>query len=706
MGKPRKLKNKESFFVKIRKRIAFQLLFWFLVIEFPVQCVLVYVSYWNARSIIQEESINNLSAISERQVKAINIFFQQALKDVELLASTPDMYKTTYDYQTLRDTSSIEKEAKFDSLHRGFLMKYQETFDFDDLWVVSPTGKVQFASVEQGMKGEMLQSKKWQNTTVGRVFERANILLQADFSDFSLNTKNRGALYIASPIRNAQKRFVGVLIVQINNQNIEKAINDYTGLGETGESILLTKFKEEALFVNNTRHAPDAAFKKTISLNQDANQIIAESLKGKNGSGMMIDYRGEEVLAKWVYVPSLRSALIVKLDTEEAFSSVQVLRNILFVIVLVTLTLVILAAFSVAESFSRPIRKLTLFTRQVALGKLDEQVNIASTNEIGELADSFNQMVNNLQKSRDELQDYAQNLEQKVAERTEELQAMNEEINQSNEELSSTLDFVNRQKAEIEKNNNDMLSSLNYAKRIQEAYLPSSEKIAYLFSDYFVMLKPRDIVSGDFYWYHQINPDEGILAVGDCTGHGVPGAFMSILGNDILNSIVIQDGCIEVDLILNNLHNGIRKSLRQKETGSKDGMDITIIKVDLKGRVLHFAGAQNPMVLIQDERKYFIRGSKMGIGGVQREKERIFEKHTFPLISDTIIYLYSDGYQDQFGGLDNRKFLGKRFRELLYEIHTKPMNEQKDVLDQTFKDWKQAHKQLDDVLVVGVKIEI
>ncbi len=698
MGKPRKVKNREktSFFINIRKRIAFQLLFWFLVIEFPVQVVLVYVSYQNAKNIIQEDAINNLSAIAERQVQAINTFFQQNLKDAELLATIPDIHQTT---------EALREDSLTDSTQRKLLQKYRESFGFKDVWIVMPQGKIALTASDSSMQGQILKHEQWKNTAIGRVFERANILLQADFSDFSMRNASKGELYIATPIRNTQKRFVGVLMVALDRLVIEQVMNDYTGLGKTGESLLITKINpKESIFANNTRHATKAAFKKNISLANKNQQGIAQALQGKSGSGIIQDYRDKEVFARWVYVPSLRSALIVKLDTSEAFAAVQVLRDILGVIVLITLTLVVLAAFSIASSFSKPIRQLTAFARQVAAGKLDESVKIKSENEIGELASAFNLMVKNLKESRDSLQDYAQNLEEKVAERTEELQAMNEEINQSNEELSTTLDFVNRQKAEIEKNSENMLASLNYAKRIQEAYLPSDEKIRQLFTDFFVMLMPRDVVSGDFYWFHQVSAHEGILAVGDCTGHGVPGAFMSILGNDILNSIIIQDQCTEVDTILNHLHQGVRTSLRQKETGSRDGMDISIIKLDLKDKSLHFAGAQSSMILIQEDRHYYIKGSKMGIGGVQREKERIFEKHIFPLLTDTTVYMYSDGFQDQFGGEIGRKFLGKRFRNLLYDIHQKSMEAQHKVLRQTFDDWSKDQKQLDDVLVLGAKI--
>ncbi|MDX2305897.1 MAG: SpoIIE family protein phosphatase [Microscillaceae bacterium] len=282
-----------------------------------------------------------------------------------------------------------------------------------------------------------------------------------------------------------------------------------------------------------------------------------------------------------------------------------------------------------------------------------------------------------------EIESYRQNLELKVIERTAE---------------------VVKAKEIIEKKNHDITSSITYAKRIQEAMLPHIENIQAIIPELFVLFLPRDIVSGDFYWFAEKNGKILIAAI-DCTGHGVPGAFMSMVGDAYLNQIVKSEGITSPDLILNHLHERIRQALKQEETQNRDGMDMVICSLDLEQRVLEVAGAKNPLVLIQNNRVYQIKGDRNPIGGEQKETKRVFAKHRISLDQPTWFYLFSDGFQDQFGGPEGKKFMVKKLRELFLEIHQKPFTEQHAILEQIFEDWKGAdNKQTDDVLIVGFKI--
>ncbi|OJJ21296.1 hypothetical protein BKI52_12090 [marine bacterium AO1-C] len=256
---------------------------------------------------------------------------------------------------------------------------------------------------------------------------------------------------------------------------------------------------------------------------------------------------------------------------------------------------------------------------------------------------------------------------------------------------------------QLEQQKDNITASIDYAKQIQKAMLPSGEELKSHLPESFVFLKPRDIVSGDFYYLTTHN-EKTVLASVDCTGHGVPGAFLSLIGNDILDAIVFQEDITEADEILNRLHQRVRKVLRQYDTSNRDGMDISLCVIDKKQQTLDFAGAKTSIIYIQQGVMERLKGDKMPIGGEQRETERLFSKQTIDISQPTTFYIYSDGFQDQFGGEDNQKYMAPRFRKFLYSIHQLPMQDQKDALKKELEAWKKDYEQLDDILVVGVKL--
>jgi phosphoserine phosphatase RsbU/P len=275
--------------------------------------------------------------------------------------------------------------------------------------------------------------------------------------------------------------------------------------------------------------------------------------------------------------------------------------------------------------------------------------------------------------------------------------------------IARTAEVVAQSKI-IAKKNEDITASINYAFRIQDSMLPDVDKIQRIVPQLFILFKPRDIVSGDFYWFGEKDGKIIISAI-DCTGHGVPGAFMSMIGDSQLNQIINMDGISSPDVILNKLHLRVRSALKQAETLNRDGMDMAICTIDPYRKIMECAGAKNPVVYVQegDTEMTQIKGDKHPIGGDQREDQRIFTKHTVKLDRPTTVYMYSDGYPDQFGGPDNRKFMTPKLRNMLFEIHQKPFEEQFATLDKTFEEWKnyQGHnEQTDDVLVIGFKINV
>lgn len=276
-----------------------------------------------------------------------------------------------------------------------------------------------------------------------------------------------------------------------------------------------------------------------------------------------------------------------------------------------------------------------------------------------------------------------QNLEQKVTERTQEVQ---------------------KQKAIIEEKNKDITDSIKYAKKIQQAIAPNIEDFNRNFTDSFILYKPKDIVSGDFYWFDHFENETTVFAAADCTGHGVPGAFMSLICSDIMYKVIndqkINDPAKALMSIDDRLVHLIKKS---SEASANDGMDIALCTYHKPSHKLFYAGAHRPLLLIRNKEIIEYRPNKYSIGGHTSEGKH-FDLAEVNVLPGDLIYLLTDGYADQFGGDNGKKFKYKNFKELVLSVSDKPMKEQKEILDETFEAWRGTLEQIDDVCVIGVKI--
>jgi serine phosphatase RsbU (regulator of sigma subunit) len=300
-----------------------------------------------------------------------------------------------------------------------------------------------------------------------------------------------------------------------------------------------------------------------------------------------------------------------------------------------------------------------------------------------------------------------QELELAVGQRTVALKEANEELSQNLEELNTNLEIINEQKIQIHGQHKSITSSITYAKNIQSNILPAKTFLNELFPDNFLIFKPKDIVSGDFYYFNEAN-GKIILAAIDCTGHGVPGAFMSVIGYSLLSEIIESHYIIEPAYILKSLHIGIRTFLRQEAEAStsRDGMDIALVVIDKGKREIKFAGAKNPLVYIRNGEINVLQGDNLYIGGNMSRGDITFTQTAISLSKEETFsfYLFSDGYQDQFGGEENKKLMKKHFRELLYQISDLPMREQGELLAEWHEAWKGSLAQTDDILVMGVRM--
>jgi len=295
-----------------------------------------------------------------------------------------------------------------------------------------------------------------------------------------------------------------------------------------------------------------------------------------------------------------------------------------------------------------------------------------------------------------QLQRDKQILEQKVKERTE-------EIMQQKEEIEAQRDEIEAQRDHIFKQNEEITQSIEYAKRIQTAVMPKKNEIDAILPEHFILFKPRDIVSGDFYWLSKKN-NKIVVAAADCTWHGVPGAFMSMLGISFLNEIVNGGGMTKPDSVLNRLRHLIKSTLSQtgKEGESKDGMDIALCTIDLEAKKIEYAGAYNPLYLVRNGELTEFKADKMPVGIHMAEKDS-FTYNEISFDKGDCIYIFSDGYVSQFGGDSGRTYKSVPFKKMLAIISEKPMQVQHEMLETEFVEWQGFNPQVDDILVVGVR---
>jgi PAS domain S-box-containing protein len=272
---------------------------------------------------------------------------------------------------------------------------------------------------------------------------------------------------------------------------------------------------------------------------------------------------------------------------------------------------------------------------------------------------------------------------------------------------------IERRNADLKDKNDDITYSIKYARRIQEAIFPSDKQVHNLIDNCFVYFKPKEIVSGDFIWVHK-QKDKLIIAVADCTGHGVPGAFMSIIGNNHLNAVVREQRIFNPAKILNLMNQGLFETLKSgidDATGIKDGIDISLCMIDTTTKKLQFAGANNPLYIVRKEELTELKGDRYHAGTLLDDSQAGFSQKKFDLKKGDDIYLFSDGYPDQFGGPDLKKYKYHRFKKTILGMHGKSMPEQRDILKSNLRAWRNPSgknndwtEQTDDICVVGIRI--
>lgn len=402
-----------------------------------------------------------------------------------------------------------------------------------------------------------------------------------------------------------------------------------------------------------------------------------------------------------------------------AFQQLQIVVVLLLIVLPVGGFII---ALLTARTITKPVRQLKNVLLQMARGVLPADKIPNRNDEVGEMSVALNNLVDGMKlttefarevgsgnfdsyykplseedslgyaliKMRTDLRQNERVLEAKVIERTEEVVRQKEEIEIQNRKLEILYKHIT--------------DSIRYAKRLQDAILPPQTVLDRLLPESFILFKPKDIVSGDFYWIFE-SKGRVFIAVVDCTGHGVPGAFMSIVGHNMLNQIVKEKPDLNAAEFLNELNSLAGKTINQhsEDSAVRDGMDMTLCILDKSSGMMDMAGANNPLYIFRNGNIQEIRADKLPIGYLEDRPNRKFTNHRIQLEKGDTLYLFSDGYADQFGGPKGKKFMVGQFRTFLSQIHAAPMKEQFRTLDLTIEQWRGNLEQVDDILVLGFR---
>ena len=349
----------------------------------------------------------------------------------------------------------------------------------------------------------------------------------------------------------------------------------------------------------------------------------------------------------------------------------------------------VIFALIAANLFVKPIVRLSKAAEELSKGNLDAELPIASNDEIGKLA-------------------------QQLSKTSKSLVVQLEEQRQSNTKLQEQKSQIEIQKNQLEYVSSQIRDSISYAERIQRATLPPLTTLTSVFPDSFVMYKPKDIIGGDFYWFERVrkgNNEFMIIACGDCTGHGVPGAIMSIMGSNQLTNIIYYQNYIDPKKIISRLDKVIKFELQHDSNeANRDGMEIGVCIIDLDTLRLEYAGAGIPLRIVKhgSNKLEILKSPRQMVGGMEGSEQEVhaqLTKEVVQLDPQDRVFLSSDGFQDQFGGPDDKKFLSRNFNRLLEETSSLPIHEQRDALEHSFADWSKNTSQTDDVCVLGFEIK-
>ncbi len=624
-----------------------------------------------------------------------------------------------------------EDNTEYSNAHEkfhSFFKNFSQKFGYYDVFLVdNKSGNIVYTVFKEVDFATSLIDGPFKNTNLADAFKHSingRDKKGVQFEDFKPYhpSYNSAASFIASPIVDNGVE-IGVIIFQmpidkINDIATSKGHWQNVGLGKSGETYIVGEdFKlrsQSRFFIEDSAGyfsmlkeigipsftiAKMKNFNSTIGLQEVKTEGTTSAIQGKSDTKMFKDYRDISVLSSYkpLHIQGLNWVIMSEIDESEAFEKVYSLQKQLLLFASILIVLILGISYYVSKQITKPIKDLTFDARQLQKGNFDVEIETNRKDEIGVLAMSFKKMQHSMKKLISELKHINQNLENKVQERTQEIQL---------------------QKEMVEDKNKEIVDSINYAKRLQNAILPPISHIEKYLPSCFVFYKPKDIVAGDFYWFHthetllephEIENDPNakniIFAAADSTGHGVPGAMVSVVGSNSLDRCVKEFKLRKPSDILDKLTDLVTKTFDTSDEEVKDGMDISLCEYNPITKQLQYAGANNPLWIVREDLEGLelieVKADKQPIGKYDFRKP--FTNHAIQLQEGDCVYMFTDGYADQFGGELGKKYKYKTLKELLMSVYEKNMTMQLRIIEDAFNEWKGDYDQVDDVCLIGFR---
>ena len=611
---------------------------------------------------LKEEIVSSMTQQSKGISSDIGRFMFSRLNDIRMASKNPYFRDINSDPEQL--TQRLQELENLNDLYYSFSL-----FDIN---------RVRLADSKRISVGKQhSESLYWTGLIAGDE-------LAVDVS--KSESVGRVVMHFASKVRSFNENSeVGVLVGRILVDELFKIVGEYSLSSDTLRNLDINLIDSEGtvLYANNN---PSNILNSTygnydiISSLQEPGVNFLETQDALYFVSRDMDYRtftGND----WT--------LILSIPKERAFSPLAQIREQILLAVLPVLILTIVLALVAANVFVKPIVKLSQAAEELSKGNLDIELPTGSKDEIGKLA-------------------------KQMAQTSQSLIGQIEEQRQTNKQLIDQKTQIEMQKNQLVSVSSQIRDSISYAERIQRSTLPPLGTLQSIFPDSFVTYKPKDIIGGDFYWFERVrrgNNEYMIVACGDCTGHGVPGAIMSIMGSNQLTNIIYYQNYLDPKKIISRLDKVIKFELqRDTDEVNRDGMEIGICVIDLDTLKMEFAGAGIPLRLMKhgSEELTIYKSPRQMVGGIEGDEQEVFAqltKETIQLDVKDRIFLSSDGFQDQFGGEFDKKFMSKNFNRLLEKSSVHPIAEQKKVIEKTFSEWSKNTSQTDDVCVLGFEIK-
>jgi len=429
-----------KYFKKIKLNLTTKFVVLFLAISLVPLIIAVYISYDSSRKVLEEEAAYQLYQISDNKVNQIDKYFSEAKKDVTALARMPCVIGSVEKFNQAfqeHQVNSLEYLA-IDKELRPALLYFQEASKYDDLFLISSEGNLTFSTSQKHALGTNYLTDLKANSDLTPILKSTIALLETKISTFKLIKGGKIRAYITSPVSNEGK-FIGVIGVQVNNEGIYNLTEDYAGLGKTGEIILVARLEDQIIFIAPSRYDPEGAFKTNVELGAHQGIALQKAVQREKSWGITTDYKGEKVLATWRYLPNYQWGLVVKMNADEILKTANELKDRLVVIGTVLLIMIVLITVVMARSVSGPIKKLTKVAATISKGNLLARARINTKDEIEELANSFNQMTDNLLKTQSRLEDKSEQLARNLGQ----IERQNKELEEEKNKVGQEKDKLN-----------------------------------------------------------------------------------------------------------------------------------------------------------------------------------------------------------------------------------------------------------------------